>query len=573
MNAKMVTESVGHGPAQNSEPSSYNHSAEESANESVSSPFEVWSPSSHELSIMVVLSILSLMVSLDASVIVTSLNAMVLDLGISSTQGFWIGTSYLLANAAAMPMIAAVSDIFGRTLLLMGSLVVFSAGTIMCSVTNEISVMLAGRSLQGVGGGGIVVLALVIFTDIVPLRLRPKWYGMVLGAWALGTCTGPPIGGAIAQNATWRWIFYMVFPFLAVGLVAVPVLLTLKPPSATFRQRLGEVDWLGGALFTFSVTIFLVAISWGGLQFAWNSWQTILPLVAGIVGIAGAIYYEGWWAKRPILLSRLFHDLSSTVTYLCGSFQGLLLFGSFYYLAWFFISVKEFSALDAGVAILPAAGATVPSAIVCGGIITRTGYYRWAIWVGWILSTVGLAVTSTWDERTSTGVWAGTLVISGLGHGCLLNAQNFAAQAQCRPGDEGAAAAMYAFVRQLGAAMGVGIGGSIFQNVMALKLGWVGLDTSIAQEAEAYVFVLNALPDGDPFKIKAISAYVYGFQGVWWTYVALSGLALVMSLAIKHQDMNRRISTIHTLEKSKVAPLLRFDARHKTEAQASGSPV
>ena len=104
---------------------------------------------------------------------------MVLDLGISSTQGFWIGTSYLLANAAAMPMIAAVSDIFGRTLLLMGSLVVFSAGTIMCSVTNEISVMLAGRSLQGVGGGGIVVLALVIFTDIVPLRLRPKWYGMV----------------------------------------------------------------------------------------------------------------------------------------------------------------------------------------------------------------------------------------------------------------------------------------------------------------------------------------------------------------------------------------------------------
>jgi len=116
----------------------------------------------------------------------------------------------------------------------------------------------------------------------------------------------------------------MMFPLLAIGLIAVPILLTLKPPSATFRQRLGEVDWFGGALFTLSITSFLVAISWGGLQYAWNSWQTILPLIAGIVGIAGAIYYEGWWAKRPVLLPALFHNLSSTMTFLCGSFQGLL---------------------------------------------------------------------------------------------------------------------------------------------------------------------------------------------------------------------------------------------------------
>ena len=151
------------------------------------------------------------------------LQAIVIDLGITSTQGFWIGTSYLLANAATMPMIAAVSDVFGRTLLLMASLIVFSTGTIMCCITREIGVMLAGRSLQGIGGGGIIVLALVIFTDIVPLRFRPKWYGMVyvsagsddpasewhplffwntmvqitdmpcrLGAWALGTCTVSP---------------------------------------------------------------------------------------------------------------------------------------------------------------------------------------------------------------------------------------------------------------------------------------------------------------------------------------------------------------------------------------------
>lgn len=249
------------------------------------------------------------------------------------------------------------------------------------------------------------------------------------------------------------------------------------------------------------------------------------------------------------------------------------LFGGFYYLSWFFIAVKEFSALDAGVALLPAAGATVPGAVICGAIITRTGYYRWAIWAGWALTVAGFALVSTWDDQTSTGFWAGSLVVLGVGQGVVLNAQNFAAQAQCRPGDEGAAAAMYGFVRQLGAATGVGIGGSIFQNVMALKLGWLGLDTSMAQEAETYVFFLHALPDGNPFKIKAISAYVYGFRGVWWTFLALSCLAFVMSLSIKHHDMNRRISTIHTLEKSRVAPLLRFDARHRAQAQTSDSSV
>ncbi|KXJ86842.1 major facilitator superfamily transporter [Microdochium bolleyi] len=518
-----------------------------------------WSPSRHELLIILVLSMLSLNVSLDASVIITALNAMVVDLDSNATQGFWIGTAYLLANAVTMPLIAAISDVFGRTLCLMCSLIFFTAGTILCCVASSITVLLVGRSLQGIGGGGVYVLSLVIFTDIVPLRFRPKWYGAILGAWALGTCTGPPIGGAIAAHTTWRWVFYMMFPILGLGLVAVPLLLTLKPPAASLQNRLSSVDWVGGLLFTGSMTSFLIAISWGGSQHPWSSVQTIVPLVLGTCGIAAAIGYEGWWAKRPVLLPALFHDLSSTITYICGGSQGLLLFGCFYYMAWFFIAVKQYSALDAGIALLPALVSTVPGSIVSGALVTRLGKYRWAIWTGWLLSTIGLALTATlWDRDTSTPVWATSLVILGLGQGAVLNAQNFAAQAQCKAGDEGAAAAMYGFVRQLGSALGVGIGGSIFQNVMALKLGWQGLDTGIAADSEAFVEVLKTLPDSSEFKMQVLDAYAFGFRGVFRAFLGLSAVCFLLSLMVKHHDMNRDISTVHKLEGTKSNAMVEF---------------
>jgi MFS family permease len=157
-----------------------------------------WKPSTHELLIMIALSVISFMVALDACIIVTSLTvssrtilsflvdqsnivhqAIVTALEGTAMQGFWVGTSYLLANAVTMPFIAAISDIFGRPICLIVALIMFTTGSILCAAAHNIGTLLVGRSVQGIGGGGIMVLSLVIFTDIVPLRFRPKWYGTV----------------------------------------------------------------------------------------------------------------------------------------------------------------------------------------------------------------------------------------------------------------------------------------------------------------------------------------------------------------------------------------------------------
>ena len=139
------------------------------------------------------------------------------DLEGNATEGFWIGTSYLLTSAVCIPFIANLSDIFGRAPVLLVSLLAFTVGTILCAVAENLATLIGGRCVQGVGGGGLVILGLVVFTDIVPLRYRSKYYGIIQGAWALGTCIGPVIGGAFVESTTWRWIFYIMFPLIGIS--------------------------------------------------------------------------------------------------------------------------------------------------------------------------------------------------------------------------------------------------------------------------------------------------------------------------------------------------------------------
>ncbi|KAK7937184.1 major facilitator superfamily transporter [Apiospora aurea] len=517
------------------------------ADESQLAPATDWEPSRHQKAIIYTIGVLNLIVALDASIIVTSLAAIVSDIGGSTTEAFWIGTSYLLVNAITMPIICSVSEVIGRPICLTFAIAVFTIGTIVCCVASNIPTLLAGRCVQGVGGGGIHSLGLVVQTDIVPLRWRPKWYAIILGFWALGLCLGPVIGGAVAEKTTWRWIFYLMFPICAFGLVAVPYLLTLRPKERTAQEKLSRIDWIGGALFAISGTATLVAISWGGTQYAWDSAATLVPLILGIVGLAITVVYEHLFAKHPFLEKSLFKDTGSIVTYMAAVAQGIVLYSALYYCPFYFMAVKEYTALQAGVALLPLLFTITISGMVTGRLVTRFNNYRWPVWAGWFVGAVSPGMVMVWRRNDSAVVWVLTYIIGGLGQGAILNAQNFASQAICNPGEEGKAAAMYTFSRQVGMSLGVGIGATTFQNVMKLKLGWEGLPLSIATHAEAYMPTLHNLPPGHMHD-AIYDAYKFGIQIVFSVSVALSVVTLVLTvLFMKQVDMNRKLDTEHLL--------------------------
>ncbi|KAK0373211.1 MFS-type transporter [Colletotrichum limetticola] len=509
-----------------------------------------WRPESDKLVVMGSLAILSFMVALDACVIVTSLDAIVEDLQTTANGGFWIGTAYLLANAVAMPFIADLSKVFGRQSCLMASLLFFTVGTILCCLSHAITQMLVGRALQGIGGAGIIMLCLVIYTDLVPLLYRPKWYGIVLGAWALGNCAGPIVGGAIAQYTTWRWIFYIMFPFCAAGIVLVQWKVKLKPRIAAARDNLASIDWAGGIFFISSSTLFLVAVSGGGLQSAWDSAGTLVPLCVGTAGLLWTFVYEARLSRRPFLDLGLFWGFSPIAIYVCGAVQGLVIYGQLYYIPQFFIVVKGFSPVDTGLALFPVMFTLVPGSIVTGALVTRTKNYQYPIWAGWSLTVIASGLTLLWDINTPIGVWAVTLVLLGLGHGAVLNAQNFASQAACKPGAESAAAAMYAFARQFGMAVGVGVGGSVFQNIFGLQLDSYGLPADGTARGQSNTAeILGAVTD-DETRVRILHACVRGLHGVYGLYVGLSGAALLMSLPIRKFNMDRALVTEQRLQSS-----------------------
>lgn len=337
---------------------------------------------------------------------------------------------------------------------------------------------------------------------------------------------------------------------------------------------------------------FLIALCWGGSQQPWDSAATIAPLVVGGVGLGVTVVWEMKFAREPIFKPSLFNSTSSVVTYILGAAQGFLvsspfplrvlplhltdrhqMWGSFYYVPFWFMAVQQTSPLTAGVNLLPAVLVLVPGSVVTGRLVTRYDNYRVAMCVGWLLTSVSAALAVAWRfvDPVATAVWAVTLVFLGLGHGAVLNAQTWATQALCAPGDEGRAAAAYLFLRQFGAAVGVGVGGTVFQNVMAAQLRRDGLPAALAHDAEAAAAAARegALPAGLAAGLH--TAFVHGFAGVFQLYLAVAALAFGAALlAVRHVTLNKALRSDHTLVDAPRAPALLVG--RPAAARARGPP-
>ena len=316
------------------------------------------------------------------------------------------------------------------------------------------------------------------------------------------------------------------------------------------------VDWFGGFVFTASLTAFLIAITGGGVDNPWGSWRTITPLTVGAVGVVLSIIYELHFAKHPFILRRLFPNLSAVVSYVCALCQGFLLFMNLYYIAFYFSAAKLASPLNTGIDLLPVVVLTIPSNIVSSALITRLGTYRWAIWLGYGITTIGCGLTIMFDENTRTAVWATVLCVLGLGLGMSLSSVSFATQASVvDTRDSGRAAAMYAFMRTLGMTLGVALGGTIFQNLLKHKLRDLGLDENIATQAEGYVELLGEVPTENRWMLDdVLGAYAYGFKGVFVAATGIAGGALLASSLVKHYSMNKLLDSRFKLKKEKHGP-------------------
>lgn len=496
-------------------------------------------------------------VALDATILVPVLPTLAIDLKGTAAEAFWTGTSYLLAHAVLQPFIATLSDVFGRQELLVPSILFFAAGSVVCAVAYNFPIMLIGRVLQGFGGAGIITLSQLVYADLVPLRLRPKYFTMVLGAWALGSVLDPLVGGLFVKKATWRWCFYLNLPICGLALpMAFFFLGTLTKPKTDLLTSLRSVDWIGNILFISALTSLLIAISWAGISYEWSDYQTIIPLVLGGAGLIFSIAYETRLAANPFLSKNIFNSSSAIASYIAALLQGLALYMALYYTSFYFSAAHFFGPIRTGLSVFPATTLMLPGSAIVSALIARTGRFRWAIWAGFTISTISTGVFIVWDDKTSTPVWAICECFFGLGMGMILSSVNFSIQAAVAPAHAGQAAAMYAFMRSVGMTIGVAVGGTVFQNIMKDKLR--DLDVAhaedLARHAEGYIGTLKSMATAGAEGVvreKITAGYVHGFRGVWITMTALCATGVVVSLFIERGDLNKVLQSKFTAREKK----------------------
>lgn len=198
--------------------------------------------------------------------------------------------------------------------------------------------ILVGRSIQGVGGGGIIALSEIIVTDLVPLRERGKYFGFLSMMWAVGSVSGPIIGGAFSQEADWRWIFWLNLPFCALGFVLIPLYLNLNHKTESFMEKLARVDWVGSVVFVGSVTAILIPITWGGVMYDWDSWRTLVPLLVGVVGLIAFVVYEQFVPQNPLIRLKLFGNRTAAANYFGTIMHGIIVSFFFFFFFSFFLA-------------------------------------------------------------------------------------------------------------------------------------------------------------------------------------------------------------------------------------------
>ncbi|CAI0655148.1 unnamed protein product, partial [Colletotrichum noveboracense] len=377
---------------------------------------------------------------------------------------------------------------------------------------------------------------------LVPLSVRGQWFSLLSAVWSVGTVTGPLIGAGFAQNVTWAWIFWINLPIIAVGVVMIFFFLKQAKIPGDIAGKLARFDWLGSFLFTAGSTSFLFGISTGGVMYEWKSFRSLLPLVLGIFILVAFGIWELRFAKEPMIDKGIFNNWTMVANYIMTVFHGMILWSLLYFLILYYQAVKSYSLVVSAVAALPETLTVAPAAMAVGLVAGITGRYRWSIWSGWVITTLGAGLLCLMKPGTTVPAWIWLNIPIGLGTGMLFPAMALSIQAACEPALNGQAAAFYSFLRTFGQSLGVAVSGVIFQNAFREKLAAVPdlahLADEYSRDATIVVEIIKQMPR-NTVRAELVEAYCDALRAIWISLIAFSGFCMVLSLTIKRYSLDQ----------------------------------
>lgn len=417
--------------------------------------------------ILVMLGVMSAMLlsSLDQTIIVTAMPRIVQDLQ-GLTHLSWVITAYLLTSTVVVPLSGKLSDIYGRKIFYMISIIVFLAGSVLSGLSQNITQLIIFRAIQGIGGGAIMSNSFAIIGDLFPPRERGKWQGMLGGAYGLASVIGPMLGGWLTDNASWRWAFFINIP---VGILALGLIFILMPKfSSVIRDK--AVDYKGSIALTMGLTALLLGLVWGGSQYSWNSMQIILLFAISIISFIFFGFIENK-AKEAIIPLNLFKNSIFSISMLITFLVGIGMFGAILYIPLFAQIVLGISATNSGTLLTPLMLGLLFSSVVSGQIISRTGKYKLLTILGLTVVAISLFSLSTMNSGTTQFELFLRTIFVGIGLGITMPVFTIVVQNAVDYSKLGIVTASAQLFRSIGRTVGVAIMGGILNSSLSTKLG------------------------------------------------------------------------------------------------------
>ncbi|MEU8626282.1 MDR family MFS transporter [Streptomyces sp. NPDC048669] len=479
-----------------------------------------------------------LLAALDQTIVSTALPTIVSDLG-GLDHLSWVVTAYLLASTAATPLWGKLGDQYGRKRLFQIAIVIFLIGSALCGIAQNMPQLIGFRALQGLGGGGLIVLSMAIVGDIVPPRERGKYQGLFGAVFGATSVLGPLLGGFFTEQLSWRWVFYINLPIGVVALAVIAAVLHIP-----IRRTKHTIDYLGTFLIASVATCLVLVASLGGTTWAWGSTQIIGLAVVSVLLLIAFVYVERR-AAEPVLPLKLFRIRTFSLVAVISFVIGFAMFGAMTYLPTFLQVVHDITPTMSGVHMLPMVFGLLITSTGSGQIVSRTG--RWKIFpiLGTGITAAGLLLLHRLTEHSSTLEMSLYFFVFGAGLGLVMQVLVLIVQNAVSYQDLGVATSGATFFRSIGASFGVAIFGTIFTNRLTDRLGAAlsGRTLPPGVSANALASDPRAVSQLPPaLRGPVLSAYSTSITGVFLYAAPVVLIAFVFAWLLKEDKLRGSVT-------------------------------
>ncbi|CAG8546635.1 11576_t:CDS:1 [Ambispora leptoticha] len=507
-------------------------------------------PLSRRIILFIALALAMFFAALDQTIAIKSILKTASDI-YPLSNSLWIVTSYIFTLIATLSIYTKFSEIFGYKYTFIFANSIFMVGSILCGASQNLIMIIIGRSISGIGGGGIICFTMINALDIVPEKFKKMYQVITSGIFVFATVFGPTIKGIFIEYASWRWAFFKDIPVSLFVIIVVIIFTEASTIQGSRREKLLRIDYIGTLLFSLSILANLIALDWAGNKYEWSSILVISFLVVGLLLFLSFIFVEFRLAKDPLIPFKLFKIRNALIIYICNFIIGMAIFSLILYIPTYFQVVSHISVSKSGMELWPLFIGLVLFSLIASLSTTLACHFRPFITIGFASIALAADLITSLNTSSGQGNRIGVLLLAGAGIGASMQTAILLAQQSVKHKYIPSVTCLAIAFQTIGSLFGIAIGEAIYNTSLNsnLKKFLNSTDISLETLQESIENIRTLKPN---LEMEVMNLYITAIHNVFMFVTICAAAATIISLALKHvfpsHENNSEITLSHTQE-------------------------